>query len=82
MSEIYASFTKIQSYFIQRNEFKTIVNETLMTAAIDLKHQLVLVLKSEHKLVYFNVLLWGKKRFALKGIHIQISSKEYEGVKL
>jgi len=32
-----------------------------MTAAIELKHQLLLVLKSEHKLVYFNVLLWGKK---------------------
>lgn len=66
MSEIYASFRKIQSYFIQRNEFKSIVNEALMTAAIDLKHQLVLVLKSEHKLVYFNVLLRGEKKICSK----------------
>lgn len=33
-----------------------------MTAAIELKHQLLLVLKSEHKLVYFNVQLWGEKK--------------------
>lgn len=66
MSEIYASFRKIQSYFIQRNEFKSIVNEALMIAAIDLKHQLVLVLKSEHKLAYFNVLLQGEKKICSK----------------
>lgn len=33
--------------------FKSIVNEALMTAAIELKHQLLLVLKSVTKLVYF-----------------------------
>lgn len=54
-----------------------------MTAAIELKHQLLLVLKSEHKLVYFNVQLWGKKKiFSEKNHPLQILSTEYEAVKL
>lgn len=75
-------FRKIQSYFILRNAFKSIVNVVIMTAAIELKHQLLLVLKSEHKLVYFNVQLWGKKIFSGKNHPLQILSTEYEAVKL
>lgn len=39
-----------------------------MTAAVEVEHQLLLMLKSAHKLGYFNVLQW-EKRFSLKRIH-------------
>lgn len=37
-----------------------------MTAAVEVEHQLLLMLKSAHKLGYFNVLQWEKKIFSKK----------------
>lgn len=45
----------------QKKELKSTVYEALMTAAIELEHQLILMLKSEHKLGYFDVLQGEKK---------------------